>query len=262
MTRSDSRLKYNSSLRPSLCILLLICLFSPFASSMVDAQVIGITGPAIDEDACFEDLLAADVNDNRTINESEFVTFTKLQAELTTDALEKVNDFSSLPTDFVNLYTTLACECDNCKTSCETGFSIKGVSSTDDLTNDQSKFLYQVCSKTYQEIQNFVPDPLPTLRPTISPTAGPTSTPTASASLSMILELTLIYAEGLNAARLRNEEDSIMSDLENSIAVFINRIVNTNYSDLRFLRRRRALKVSFMREVLISNVLDRGRPYL
>lgn len=173
----------------SIILKLLACTIFALSITRSNGQVIGVIGPAIDEDSCYEDLRAADNNNSQQISEAEFVTFISLQSD------ESVTDgsttFSSLPSDFINLFTSLACKCNDCKSTCDESFSIKGTGINENTSIEETVSLFQVCSKTYKQIQDFVPEtlppippPVPTMTPTNNPTATPTLSPTKSPTVS------------------------------------------------------------------------------
>lgn len=148
-----------------------------------NAQVIGVIGPAIDEDSCYADLRASDNNNSKQISEAEFVTFISLQSDSV--VADTDTDFASLPADFINLFTSLACKCEDCKTTCDESFSIKGTGLDENTSDEETVTLFNVCSKTYEKIQGFVPETLPPVPPPVptdSPTKNPTAEPTPAPS--------------------------------------------------------------------------------
>lgn len=221
----------------------------------VNGQILDI-GPAIDEESCYEDLIMADEDGNGKINKKDYLTFLTIQ----NDIFEFADTFDELPSSFKNEYTKFACSCTDCIETCDDSFYVGGIYE-DDVPNDQTIFLYQVCAKTYTEVNKFVELSRNSKTPTTSPTPSPTFIPTRAGftgTLDIDFELFIMNDGGYESEEIRNKDGNTIYDvMVRSISIMTEDILEEKYGASN-----RKLLVSAANDKLpmIGYVVDRPCP--
>jgi len=139
-----------------------------------------------DAQACYDALYQADGDNDREIDQNEFVDFLSLLGP--PGFLGNADSFDSLPVTLRSNFLILACFCLD-EPNADPGCCVEQAAHIDNIgagpnetpTPDQVDYLDQVCFLTATSIQVVIenPTPAPVRPPTPSPTRGPTQSPTA-----------------------------------------------------------------------------------
>lgn len=140
---------------------------------------------------CYNALIAADSNDDRLIDKSEYKTFVDLMGG------PGVEDYNNLPIVFRSTFSILACRCleePNAAPDCCAGnngrVSNEGSGPDEIPSKKEEQNLYHVCFLSESSVAKFISESGPTTSPTKTPTKNPSPPPTGIPTMNPTIELT------------------------------------------------------------------------
>lgn len=137
---------------------------------------------AVDTTLCFSSLMAADTNNDRQLNRTEYVTFLKIYGLPGIEA----ETYQDLPLVLRSTFTFLSCSCGlngggaSCCIGPDAYIPTDGAADFEIPTPDQATYLYNLCKVTDDAVDQATPTAAPVMTP--EPTQSPTM---ASASPSI-----------------------------------------------------------------------------
>ncbi|CAJ1960137.1 unnamed protein product [Cylindrotheca closterium] len=137
---------------------------------------------------CYNALFAADSNDDRKLDRSEYITFIDLIGG------PRVDVYSELPIVFRSSFSILACRCleePNAAPDCCVGskgrVSNAGAGPNERPSKREEQNLYHVCFLSESSVEKFMSEREPTAPPTKAPTKTPTPPPTGGPTEEVIV---------------------------------------------------------------------------
>jgi hypothetical protein len=144
--------------------------------------VIGFAEP----DVCYPALEGADANQDRLVDQQEYVDFCKLMGPQ--GFLNGLQTFEDLPLQLQSNFFVLACLCktdsgdDSCCVGDAAGIRADGAYEQDIPTPEQESYLFVVCSLTASAVERVLRSAPPSPEPSASPTSTPSWMPSSPPS--------------------------------------------------------------------------------
>jgi hypothetical protein len=254
-------------------LLIGICSFVPIGT----AQEVTVEG-FVDQQACYDALIAADADLNRKITANEYVTFIQLTGP--EGFLPNVTEFGDLPFIIKATFNALACLCSSAggDSQCCVGenahISNAGAAPGEIPTEEQAAYLFTVCLASERAIEEVLTTQSPSFMPSSSPTSQePTMAPSASPSIASpepSLQPTTTQAptapklpvEVFYVVQVPNGKDmplskSEITDLSEAMDILAPVVANEVFNNRRIMLRRK-LEVSVELPTSIVGTIDGG----